>query len=59
MSWWRHSRDRTYVKADSRTLVVVDRLERVAEQMERLATEMETRLRIRQEVQEGERNAES
>lgn len=59
MSFWRHSRDRTHMTADGRTLVVVDRLERVAEMMERLATEMETRLRIRQEVQEGERNAES
>jgi hypothetical protein len=39
---------------DGRTLVVVDRLERVAEQMERLATEMETRLRLRAAMQKGD-----
>lgn len=44
---WRWKKPTTYPLADGRTLIVVDRLERVADVMERLASEMEIRLRVR------------
>jgi hypothetical protein len=44
---FRRPKPTRYEYTDGRTLVVVDRLERVADQMEQLATEMEMRLRLR------------
>lgn len=58
MSFWRREHA-THYREDVRTVVIVDRLERVADQMERLATEMEIRLRLRAAMEKGDEDARS
>lgn len=52
----RRKKPTTHERPDGRTLVVVDRLERVADVMERLAAEMEIRLRVRADRADREGN---
>lgn len=54
---FRRKRPIHYEETDGRTLIVIDRLERVADQIERLATEMEVRLQVRAAMETGETDA--